>query len=64
MHAATANPLWALASCRGLSTAEDVNNRAGDKKENKTERYKSGSERKFEERNKKGDTRRDESKQL
>lgn len=39
MHAATANPLWALASCRGLSTAEDVNNRAGDKKENKTERY-------------------------
>lgn len=39
MHAATANPLWALASCRGLSTAEDVNNRAGDKKEKKTERY-------------------------
>ena len=35
MHAATANPLWALASCRGLSTAEDVNTRAGDKKEKK-----------------------------
>lgn len=35
MHAATANPLWALASCRGLSTAEDGNNRAGDKEKNR-----------------------------
>lgn len=36
MHAATANPLWASASCRGLSTAEDVNNTAGEKRGQKT----------------------------
>lgn len=49
MHAATANPLWALASCRGLSTAEDVNNRARDKKREEAEGYNdSGREEKSE----------------